>query len=95
MFGPWLPGMSDEQGGRFVVSFPGVREVFETWPRAHAYLLRELQYLAMDGESEEIWKAWDIVRNWKHSISQDTYEITVGDPPGTYRMIRFGHEGKA
>lgn len=94
MFGPWLPGLADENGGRFVVVFPGVREVFSSWPRAHAFLLRELQYLALDAETEEAWAAWDQVREWSHRVDRHVYEITVGNPPGTYKMVRFGHESE-
>lgn len=77
---------------KWVVRFPGVREVFETWTAAHRYLLTEIQYMALDHDSEANWKAWERVRYWSLTPGTYEYRINAGDPPGEYLIVRIDYE---
>jgi hypothetical protein len=88
--------MNRGYGSRWVLKFPGFREIYPDWTTAHVAILRELQWLAMDTSSEEVWETWEAVRKWSPNGETHVWEaLNVGDPPGTYTLIRYGHEKEA
>jgi hypothetical protein len=99
VWGPWLAraytGVDavTSTHTQWVVIIPRVREVFETYGEALTFLLGELQWMAQDCDSEEIWSAWESARHWKPpSNPRDILTVTVGDPPGEYALKRVGYE---
>lgn len=77
---------------RYVVTWDKQEHVFNTFFTARNFLVTEIWWLAEDSGDDEAFKAWEVVRKWEPPTERQSwmkmkYEIRVGKPAATYRIV--------